>query len=282
MSDPNQPSTPAGWYPDGQGGQRWWDGARWTDHVQPAPAVEAPPTPPAPPAAAQAARFDPNQTVVAPPRGGQSAAGQAPIGQAPMGQAPVGQPPVGPPPGAPPWQAPYAGPSGGGGGGKGKLIGALAAVAVLVVVGVVLLFTVVLGGSGPAAVAEDYLRAQVEGDQEEVCELTSAQSQDAALEVYEADDCTAFAEAIQGQEGYDDFVTLLEDIDVDIEIGAVEESGKSATVDYSEKVSYTGDDAALFSEFFGEDETDFTQKGTITLVEEDGEWKVDEDETTSE
>jgi uncharacterized Tic20 family protein len=28
-------SPPPGWYADPQGsGQRWWDGARWTDHVQ--------------------------------------------------------------------------------------------------------------------------------------------------------------------------------------------------------------------------------------------------------
>ncbi|MFT4189130.1 MAG: DUF2510 domain-containing protein [Aeromicrobium sp.] len=27
---------PAGWYPDGRGGRRWWDGVAWTDHGQPA------------------------------------------------------------------------------------------------------------------------------------------------------------------------------------------------------------------------------------------------------
>jgi len=26
-------SAPAGWYDDGKGQQRWWDGQRWTDHV---------------------------------------------------------------------------------------------------------------------------------------------------------------------------------------------------------------------------------------------------------
>lgn len=36
MSDPNRPTTPPGWYPEGRG-QRWWDGSRWTDQVQPPP-----------------------------------------------------------------------------------------------------------------------------------------------------------------------------------------------------------------------------------------------------
>lgn len=27
---------PAGWYPDSQGNQRYWDGAQWTEHSQPA------------------------------------------------------------------------------------------------------------------------------------------------------------------------------------------------------------------------------------------------------
>lgn len=27
-------TIPAGWYPDGSGGQRWWDGQQWTEHHQ--------------------------------------------------------------------------------------------------------------------------------------------------------------------------------------------------------------------------------------------------------
>lgn len=40
MSDPNHPQAPApqqpapGWYPDGTGAVRWWDGAAWTAHAQ--------------------------------------------------------------------------------------------------------------------------------------------------------------------------------------------------------------------------------------------------------
>lgn len=28
-------TTPPGWYPDGSGAQRWWDGSRWTEHTAP-------------------------------------------------------------------------------------------------------------------------------------------------------------------------------------------------------------------------------------------------------
>ena len=36
--------VPAGWYPDAEGNQRWWDGNQWTEHVvatpQPIPAAQ--------------------------------------------------------------------------------------------------------------------------------------------------------------------------------------------------------------------------------------------------
>ncbi|MER7446516.1 DUF2510 domain-containing protein [Microbacterium sp. NPDC097977] len=35
-------SMPAGWYDDGSGRQRWWDGARWTEHLAPDGSAAAP------------------------------------------------------------------------------------------------------------------------------------------------------------------------------------------------------------------------------------------------
>lgn len=40
-------TTPAGWYPDSSGQQRYWDGNAWTEHVQP-PTGEVPPAAGAP------------------------------------------------------------------------------------------------------------------------------------------------------------------------------------------------------------------------------------------
>lgn len=59
-------SFPAGWYDDGSGRQRWWDGTRWTEHV-------APPQPFNPPAqtfAPPAQTFAPPTQGFAPPTQG--------------------------------------------------------------------------------------------------------------------------------------------------------------------------------------------------------------------
>ena len=41
MTDPANTAAAPGWYPDGSGAQRWWDGRGWTEHVSTAPAVAA-------------------------------------------------------------------------------------------------------------------------------------------------------------------------------------------------------------------------------------------------
>ncbi|WP_127820600.1 DUF2510 domain-containing protein, partial [Microbacterium sp. CPCC 204701] len=38
-------TTPPGWYDDGHGAMRWWDGSQWTEHVaqpDPEPSADAP------------------------------------------------------------------------------------------------------------------------------------------------------------------------------------------------------------------------------------------------
>ena len=123
-------SVPAGWYDDGSGRQRWWDGEQWTDHFAPetpdvpeeggtvlaggdnaagGPAdAQEPATsydPPVAPGAqeALAAQEDAQPTQAYPPVSDsgypQGAYGQTPYGQAPYGQEPYGQAPYG--------QAPY-------------------------------------------------------------------------------------------------------------------------------------------------------------------------------
>lgn len=124
-------SVPAGWYDDGSGRQRWWDGEQWTEHYAPetpdapeeggtvlagsdanadaaadahvSPASYEPPVAPG----AQDAE-DAQPTLAYPPvtpegypqsAYGQTSNEQVPGGQAPYGQAPYGQAPYG--------QAPY-------------------------------------------------------------------------------------------------------------------------------------------------------------------------------
>ena len=44
MTDPTASaaaSAAPGWYPDGTGGQRWWNGSGWSEHTAPAAAGPA-------------------------------------------------------------------------------------------------------------------------------------------------------------------------------------------------------------------------------------------------
>lgn len=48
MSENDTTGPAPGWYPDGHGEQRWWDGARWTDRTLPPPGAAMPATAPGP------------------------------------------------------------------------------------------------------------------------------------------------------------------------------------------------------------------------------------------
>ncbi len=296
MSDPNQPgggsSIPAGWYPDGQGGQRWWDGSQWTAHTQPAggsstppAAPQAPQTPLAPgaPGGDLPTQIAPNRASGYPQQPQQppaSAPPQQPYG-APAGQQPYGGAPQQQPYGAPAGQSPYGAPGGypgasSSGGGKSKLLiligGGVAAVIVLIIL-LVVAFKVIGGGS-PEDVASDYLGALADGDVEKACELSSEDLQEADFEFYEVDNCSDYAEEIENSDdGEFDLEEYQDDFDVDYEIDDVTEKEKTAEVDYTATFDYKGDDEYLEDLYGDGEETD----GTISLVKEDGDWKVDGD-----
>lgn len=322
MSDPNQPSTPPGWYPDGQGGQRWWDGTQWTEHTQPPDggATGAPATPPTPGPSDQATVVAPNRAADfnqggAQPGYGQPAAQQQPYGQQP-GQSGAqqgwGQPGQPGQPGQQGWgqpgqQQPYGGggygggyggpgpgqPTGGGGKGKGKLFAIIGGLVALLVLAVVAAFVLVkvLGGNDPESVAKDYLAAgnYFDPDFTNQCELLTEDSQKDLLEGSDAADCEEYAE--KSQEDYDDetddelsddeacgktFDDVKGDFDYDVEIKKVDEDGDKATVDYEITTKFTGDEQIVTDCGGNEDDIESTDEGTLDLVKEDGDWKVDQ------
>ncbi|HWJ80944.1 MAG TPA: DUF2510 domain-containing protein [Nocardioides sp.] len=282
MSDPNQPSTPPGWYPDGQGGQRWWDGTQWTEHTQPAegqrPAAPEQPHVPGPEAPTQIA---PNRAADYPPQQQpqqQPAQPQQPYGAQPQ-QQPYGAPQYG---GQQPYGAApqYGAPPQKSGGKKGLLIGIIVAVVLVLLVCGVGGFFILKGGDDPKSVAKDYLGAEADGDFEKVCELTSSDYQKQLLDSAGADKCSEIEDKLNEQlSAFSEGTTyseLFDDLDINYDVGDVSEKGDKATVDYTIEVKYNGDNP------IGQQlETDKSDE-TLELVKEDGDWKVDSDSSDME
>jgi uncharacterized membrane protein len=276
MSDPNQSSggTPPGWYPDGQGGQRWWDGTAWTEHTLPPPNPSDRPEPPAQPS--QPGPSDVTQ--VRPQHRQDSPAQQQPGGDRPSAQEP-GHPPAAMPtqvagsgpaqpypgqqpgqpgapqqgypgqqgggypgqPGQPAWQGPP--PGGSGGGISGKMIGIIGGAAVAVIAVIVVLFLVLGGSSGPKGVVEDFLDADSCSEAEDLVTEEFAEAEGGCTE----EDLAGFD---GGEEG-----------DVDTEVKDEKIDGDKATVEVEASGSFGGED--------------FSQTVTFSLVKEDGDWKID-------
>ena len=268
-------STPPGWYPDGQGGQRWWDGNQWTEHTLPPDTSGGPATPGQPERPAQPGPS--NVTQVRPPGGDRPAgqeSGQPPAamptqvagGGAPAqpgqpgaphqpggypgapqqggyGQQPgyPGAPQQGGYPGQPAWQGQhYAG--SGGGGVNAKLIGLIGGGAAVVILLIIVLFVVLGGSGGPKGVVEDYLDADSCSDIED---LTT-------------DD---FRESFGGcsDEDIDQFQGDVGDLDLEVKDEKID--GDKATVDVEASGSIEGED--------------ISSTATYSLVKEDGDWKID-------
>ena len=270
-------STPPGWYPDGQGGQRWWDGNQWTEHTLPPPEPQAsdrpapaePPAQPGPsdvtqvrPPAAPAAPEQPGGDRPAAPEAGQPPASMptqvaGPGAGVPGQQQGYGQQPgypgaqaggyPGQPghPGQPAWQGQQYSGASAGGGITGKVIALIGGGAAVLIV-LLVLFFVVLGGGGPKGTVEDYFDAI----QDQNCDYFDYLSEDNRTDG-DKGDCEDDPDAYFGEGDACE--------DSELEVKEEKEDGDEATVDY--EVNGGGSDCE--------------EEGTINLVKEDGDWKVD-------
>jgi hypothetical protein len=294
VSHPNNPNVPPGWYPDGQGSQRWWDGTQWTEHVQPA-APQQPAQPPAPqqqPAAPQQHPAAP-QPGYGPPQAQQSGhPGQQP-GYPQSGQP--GQPPHGQPQWNPTGQP---GPQGAGGGGNKKLfviLGAAGGGALLLLILVVVL-VMTLSGNNPKGVADDYLKAVKNENYSRICELMTDEAQQELYDEYDAENCREVGDALKDQEaereaerdgdaweiGDVNCSEAWEQVDYDYEIVDVEEDGDDATVTVEVVGEYGGDASDAETCYINVSEMEEGEEFELELVKENGDWRVAPDNLSTE
>lgn len=238
-------STPAGWYDDGSGRQRWWDGQQWTDNYadqQAAPAAE-----PAPEAAAPQADDERKYADEAPAEDGAEAIASTPEpspvpAPTPMPEqpayaaAPAAQPAYTPQPAA---QEPKKSRT-------GLIIG--------IVVGAIVLLLVIVGAI--IALAVGGLTAAVSGPND---------ATDALYDAWATEDCAAEFDLTTEYYNGGDEDAFCTDPDYSFLDGmeSYEITGTSVT-----------NDTAVVT--VDEDWGDYVDVWEYELVEVDGEWLVDD------
>jgi len=157
--------------------------------------------------------------------------------------------------------------------------------AALLVAALAVVIVVMARGGDPEDIAEDYLAAGFGSDYGTVCELTAKEPRQALLDDADAGDCDEYADAQreaedeQSQEYEEKYGLSIADIrgnfDVEVEVDDVDEQGDGeAIVEIERTTEYTEDDDFLAEELDGERSS--SQAFTMRLVEEDGDWKVEE------
>ncbi|QSR28247.1 hypothetical protein CFH99_21730 [Nocardioides aromaticivorans] len=149
----------------------------------------------------------------------------------------------------------------------------VAALVVLALAGGVVALVLALRGSGPEAVAQDYLRAQWSGDWRAECDLATLEWRDAELYGgHPFADCAAYADAAKEASTDNPFLPYADDTDVEVTVQALNEEDGRARVEYVVELRYHGEDQSGFDELWqGGGAYD---RGTVELVEVDGDWRV--------
>lgn len=156
--------------------------------------------------------------------------------------------------------------------------GRRSAVAIAVVVALALAagaaaLALALRGADPDQVAEDYLRAQWTADWATQCDLATPAWRDADLYGgHPFADCATYAETAREANGDNPYLAFVDDTDVEVTVQTLNDADGRARVEYVVELDYRGDDRSGFDELWqGAGAYD---RGTIELVDVDGEWRV--------